>query len=485
MSIIMNTQSKVFKSFGSQSFITITLGILGILYFSIMSRLLNKEDFGYFAIITAVTTVLTSLTEAGLGASVIQKKNASNSFVTTAMSISMILGVAFTLFLFLTSGIFSKLMVHNYTLKGGYQIMSLTFLFHSINSIGRAIIIKKLNFFQYGCIDIISYTLSAIIGIWMAYQGFGFYSTIFAMVLHQGFISLILIITRNYKFVFLIDKSCAKQIVSYGGWLTGAVIVRNITQQMDRLIVTNWLPVSILGSYNRPSGFISQITGQINSIFDTILFPILSGINDDDKRIAISYEKAITLVIFYSIVLTSVFILGTEILISIFLGKKWLDLTCVFQIVSISIIFLCYGRIADCFFRSLGVLKSYFYTRVIVLVITCLFIFIGCRFGILGLAIGVTLSRAMDTTSKSLFLKPFINIDRKQLYSSIIKTIYIPVILFCIIYLSKGDGIHGSIIATSIYVMLLAFLCVFFPKCLGSIYYESIYIPIKKILIKK
>ena len=45
---------KAMRGFGSQTLIVIGIGVVNLIYFSVMSRLLSKEDFGYFAIITAI-----------------------------------------------------------------------------------------------------------------------------------------------------------------------------------------------------------------------------------------------------------------------------------------------------------------------------------------------------------------------------------------------------------------------------------------------
>ena len=52
---------------------TIATGILGVVYFAVMSRLLSKTDFGYFAALTGIMTVISSIADAGLGAAIIQK----------------------------------------------------------------------------------------------------------------------------------------------------------------------------------------------------------------------------------------------------------------------------------------------------------------------------------------------------------------------------------------------------------------------------
>ncbi len=470
-----SNRSKAFKGFGSQTIITVTLGVLGLLYFSIMSRLLTQEDFGYFAIITAVTAILTSLSEAGLGAAVIQYKDAGKNYIQTAWTLSLFLGVFFCLFLFVSAGLMSRIMVGSDVLKQGYRIMSFSLIFYAINGVGRSVIIKRLDFLQYGIYSIIAYTLSSIIGIIMAYNGMGFYAVVYAMLLNQVFLGIELAIANRRVLAIKIHRQFIKQIVNFGGWLTGSVIIRNITNEADKLITTHWIPVAQLGAYNRPTGLITQITGNVYGIFDTILFPILSGINDDSNKLTSAYHKSVNLIVLFSFFLTACFVLGSDLIIQIFLGDKWLYLSNVFQIVSLTILFLSYDQIADCFFRSLGIVKPYFMVRCFVLVFTCISMFIGCQFGIIGLAIGLVISKIASNIVKIVFLSRRINLDRPSFYKELSSSILLPLLLFALCYIVKITVSYGSVISLFVYIASIGFIAIFKPDLFGTVFKENVY----------
>lgn len=471
-----SNRSKIYKGMSAQTVVTITLGVLGIVYFAIMSRLLSKEDFGYYAIITAVTSILASLSEAGLGASVIQNKDANKTYVQTAWTLSLVLGVFFSLFLYGSSGFVSRLMTGSNVLKKAYQIMSFALIFYAINGVGRAVIIKRLHFLRYGLFDIAAYTLSAGIGVFMAFHNMGFYSVIVAMLMHQVFLGVLVLIDNRRILAIKIKNSYVKRILTFGGWLTGSVIVRNITDQLDKLITRRWIPVADLGAYNRPAGFISQITGNVYGIFDTILFPILSGINDDANKLKEAYQKSVNLIILFSLILAFVFILGSDIIIEIFLGKKWLYLSNIFQIISVTIIFLSYNRLADCFFRSLGIVKQYFFVRCIILVTTCIAVYVGCQYGILGLAIALVFTRLMSIVFKIFFLASYIAFDRKAFYIRSLYSWTVPFVTFMMCYIVKAFVPFGSLVSVSLFVITMAVLAVIKPLLFGQVFYENVYV---------
>ena len=277
-----NKTNTLFKGLSTQTLITIIMGVLEITYFAIMSRLLTKSDFGYFAAISAV--ICMSLSDAGLGSAVIQKKDASERHVSTAFSLSCIMGGVFSVLLFLLSPWIANLIADD-TLILPLRMMSSTIFMHSLISVGNALLYRKLNFRRIGINSVCSYFLSSCIGVVLAYKGFGLMSIVFANIIYSVFI-LIFLFGFCVKFPHWgIYKEETKGIVSFGGWLTIGVVLNNISFQLDKLVLSKWLSVEALGAYNRPAGVVSMISTKINGIFDTVLFPMLADMQDNKEKI--------------------------------------------------------------------------------------------------------------------------------------------------------------------------------------------------------
>ena len=482
-----NKSDKVFKGMRSQSIVTILLGVVSLVYFSIMSRRLGQEEFGYLAIITAVTTILSEISNAGLGSAVIQHKDITHGYVQTAFTLSVSVGMFFMVFLFLCAGWLSSLLVQNDVLVTPFRIMSLTLLGYNINSVLRATYMRQLQFMRYGLQELMALTLSSIIGVVMAYAGFGIYSIVAASVTNVLLLSLILLWLCRSNVSLGIKRQHIRSIVNYGGWLTGSGIVRCIYDQLDKLITTSYLSVASLGAYNRPSGLIFQISVRLFGIFDTILFPILSSIQDDKSKLKEAYIKSMNLVVSFSSIIAFLMILSSPVLVAIFLGSEWNSLLSLLQLLVLSIIFMAYGRIGDCFFRSIGIVKSYFYVRVIVCIISVVCIVIGCQFNIMGLAIAVLGTRLIDCLVKTFFLARHINFGYTNLALSILKGIFAPTLL-CIggyLILLQSPTIIMSIIITTAYALILLISIILRPSLLGEHFEQNVYFKIHEKLSKK
>lgn len=471
----VSNSGKVFKSMHSQTLVTVILGVLELGYFSVMSRLLTQTDFGFFALITAVTAVLTSLSDAGMGSAIIQNKNPDKAFVSTAYTLSVLSGFIFGLILFFGAPLFSRMMIDSGELTLAFRIMSFIMVLQGFNNIHNALFVKKLNFLKLGACRGGVYIGSSAVGIIMAVKGFGFYAIVWANVVNQILFTLLMIwITRQERLSLGLVKSCVKPILGFGGWLTATVIVRNITDQLDKLIVARLLSVDIVGAINRPNGFVSTITSKITGIFDTILFPILSSIQDNTAAMRSAFEKSTSLLVIFSTFLSGIIVIGSQYIIDIFFGPEWENIQPLLWIFGFSIIFAGLSRIQDCFFRSLGIMKSYFVARVLNCVTAIALIIWGCFYGMLGVAFAILFRNIANIIIKYFMLKPHIKFSHLQFFKSIGKNIWFAVLIESLAFLWITFVPVARYYTVFIYIVFNGIVGIFFPKIFGNLFYEQI-----------
>lgn len=451
-----------------------------------MSRLLTQKDFGFFALITAVTAVLTSLTDAGFGSSVIQKKEISEGFKSTAYSLSLISGLFFSLVLFFGAPLFSELMVDSHELTTAFRMMSILMLLQGVTNIHNSLFIKQLHFLKLGLIRGAVYIFSSAVGIICAVSGLGFYAIVWAVIINQALFTIVLlIVTREQRLKLGLEKKSIKQVFSYGGWLTATVIIRNITDQVDKFIVARMLSVTIVGAINRPNGFISTISSKVNGIFDTILFPILSSIQDDKRAVKAAFEKAISLIIVCSSFICGIVILGSKYIIEIFFGKEWGNVQPLIWILGTFILFSGLSRIQDCFFRSLGIMKSYFVARLSNCVVAIGFIVGGCYLGMIGVAFAILARNIANVIIKYFMLKPHIQFSHLKFFSTIFRNVWYSLLigigLFLIMYFIPNTQNY----IVFIYIGVILFTMILYPKLFGAIFANQIADRYLKPILKK
>ena len=283
-----NTQ-KAIRSLSSQTIVTIVLGVVEIVSFSIMSRLLSQQDFGYYAAIVAVSTIFSSFSGNGIGAAIVQRKELDQQYVDNAFSLSLYIGLGVSGLLCLFSGIMAR-NVADETMKIPLMLYSTTLLLSCITSVNMALMQRQLKFIRMGVINLVSLVVTTIVAIFLALKGHGYYAILTKAILGSIITFVLSYFAAHAKYRLTFNLSTMKQIFGFSGWLMASSLFRNFANQIDRLLMSSLFSVTTLGVYSRPKEFISSITDKCNSIFDTTLFPILSSIQDEESRVSNSYK---------------------------------------------------------------------------------------------------------------------------------------------------------------------------------------------------
>jgi len=472
---VSNT-SKTIKGISSQAIVTLVLGVFDVLSFSIMSRLLTQEDFGYYAAISAITLIFASLSEAGIGSAIIQRKDLDQRFVNNAFTLCLTCGLLFGGLLLIFSGFLAETFIDD-SMKVPIQIMAITLLFNSLTSAYRSIMQRNLDFFKIGLINLVSLIITSIVAIVLAVYGLGYYAII-AKALLASFISIVLFaIFSRCRFRISWDGRIIKEIFSFSGWLTAAGIFNNLAQQVDRLLMTKFLGVDILGAYNRPKEFISQISSKINSIFDSALFPVLSSIQDDNEALFRSYLKSLYGLNLFSSVLALAFIVNSELIIRVFFGESWLNLTHVFQLLSIVLLVNVDARLEDCYLRSLGLTKSQFFFRLAEFFFNVIGIIIGTKWGIIGVSIAMLIVNFISVFIKLLYIDCKLHVNHWKVIAVIGKGWLSILYVYPVCVALKSIlpcTLLGNVILFFAFILLYVFLLLIVPSLLGKQYKSEV-----------
>ena len=479
---------KTIRGLSFQTLVTIVLGLVEIGAFSIMSRLLSQQDFGYYAAIVAVATVFQSLSETGIGSAIVQKKNIDQHFIDNAFSLSVILGVIISGSLCLCSNLLARFIADE-TMTVPLRIFSITLLCQCISSVNISLLQRKLQFLKIGLINLISLILTTIIAIFLAIRGYGYYAILTKAVAQNVFILMASYLVVNIRYKFRYDQTTYKNILGFGGWLMASALFRNLAHQVDRLLMGSLFSVAILGLYTRPKEFISSISNKFNFIFDSVLFPVLSTIQDEKERLQKSFLSSFYFFNLFGMLISLLFFYNGELIIRIFFGENWLkDIKNLFMVLSIYPVFLINGRLGDIFLRSLALTKQQFIFRVGQFSFAVIFILVGYRFGIIALAVSVMLSYLVITSIKIVYLTRKMEISILNIVKIIIKSykfclFVIPTYIASVVMLPHSWV--GNLIQIIIFVIVIGMLFLAFPKLVGRQYEQEAYTKVVSFVKKK
>lgn len=478
MAELESNTSKVVKGISSQTVVTIVLGVVEIVSFSIMSRLLSKDDFGYFAAITAVTSIFSTFSEMGIGSAIVQQKNLTGRYINNAFTISFLFGSFISILLFTLAGPLSRF-VADESMKTPLRLMSFTLVLTSLTSVNRSIMHRRLQFFRMGAISLVSLLITTIVAIYLAYRGYGYYAIITKAILGSVVSYLLTLYYCRTRFGLQLDRVTFKSVFSFSGWLMASSLFSKLAHQVDRLLMPKLLSITALGEYNRPKDFVEQISTRLNGIFDTALFPVLSGIQDNIPALKSAFKRSLYIMNIFASLLTLSFMFNSGLLIRVFFGEQWVYLQPVMMVISSSLLFNIDGRLSDCYLRSMGMTKQQFYFRIFEFVLKTIGVLLGFKWGILGVAISVVITNFIAKIFKIVFIGSVVEISPKQTIGIILSSwrytlLFLP--LTTIVFVLLPNNILGNIFFALAYAIIVFGIFVLMPSFVGKQYKEEVYV---------
>lgn len=469
--------NKTVKGISSQTVVTIILGSLELLVFSLMSRLLTKAEFGYYAAILSVVMIFRSLAEAGIGASVIQKHNADKEFVNSAYSLSLIVGCLATLAVVGFSGVLADFIADE-TIRLPLILLSLTLIPYSLNSVYKGLFLKELHFLKVGIFQIVAFVISNSIAIIMAIMDYGLYAIVTGNILNIILQNLILRFALKDKLQFQISQKKVKEIVGFGGWLTLSRLTGTIYAQIDKILMAKWVSIVELGNFYRIRGIIEAFNDQIGGIYDVVLFPVLSRIQENKQAIQNAYIKSLNVGCIFFSYLFLFFFFNAKLIIFIFLGEKWIDQIVLFRVLSLSMLFYFITRFADCFIRSLALVKFGFFIKLLSCAMLITAIYFSYRHGVLYIALSVVIVNLISALIKTAYLCRHADL---RMSSLMLRTsrglIYsFPLVVMGIIYMVFLESTYlYAVLFMLVYIACSIVIFLYFPSLLGETYQKEIF----------
>lgn len=469
--------SKVLKGVSTQSLITILSGIIEIVAFSIMSRLLSQQDFGYYAAVTAVSTIFAAFSDAGIGAAVVQRKNLDQKYIDNAFTLCLLFGLFGSLLLVACSGPAARY-VADATMQVPLMLVAITLLTGTLSSVNFSIMHRKLQFLRMGIIRILALIITTIVSIALAIKGFGYYAIIAKVILYSIVTLIVSYFAAHTKYHLSFDLKAFKEIFGFGGWLQASSFFRKIADQVDRLMMSSLFSVQTLGMYSRPKEFINNMTGRLTDIFDSSLFPVLSTIQDEKGRLVKSYQLALYYLNIVGLLLTLTFMFNSELIIRIFLGSEWMNVNKLFILLSLSGIMMINGSLGDIFLRSLAYTKQQFFLRVIQSLVSILLILLAAKVGVLAVAAAYLLAYGLVVFLKMHFIAKRINYGLMDALGDILSAFkvvlyYLPAYAICMAFIP--NTIEGNILKLMVFGIITILVFLVFPNCVGRKYNDEMY----------
>jgi O-antigen/teichoic acid export membrane protein len=305
------------------------LFIIGI----ILARLLIPKEFGLIGMITIFIAVSESIINSGFSQALIRKKECTEADLSTVFYFNMVAGIIFFGILFMAAPAISRFFDEP-QLKGLVRVLGLVLIIDALTIIQRTTLTKRIDFKLQTKVSVIANICSGIVGISMAFTGFGVWSLIAKTLSQRGLNSFLLWLWNKWRPVLVFSKRSFIELFSFGSKLLVSGLIDTLYRNIYYLVIGKYFSAQELGYYTRADQFNNLPSKNINGIISRVSYPVLAKLQDDPGKLKTSYRKIIKSTMFVTFILMFGLAAIAEPLILTLVGEKWQSSVIYLQLLS-------------------------------------------------------------------------------------------------------------------------------------------------------
>lgn len=347
----------------------------------ILARLLSPEEYGLIGICLIFTTVLNGIVESGFSNALIRKKEVTDEDYNTMFITNLAFSIVLYAILFFTAPWVSDFF-HRQELTALVRVTGLVLFCNALSITQVTILTKRIDFKTKTKASLFSAVISGVIGIVLAFGGYGVWALVAQQLARQFFYTVGLwVLNRWYpKFTFSKDSFC--YMWGFGWKLLVSGILNNVWNQLYQVVIGKFYTPATLGQYTRSQEYANIFSSNITSIVQRVSYPVLAEIQDDKERMVEGYRKVIKMTMFVTAVCMISLGAVSEPLIYCLIGEKWHEAATLLPLICISMSLYPLHAINLNMLQVQGRSDIFLYLEIIKKVISMMPICIGISVGI-------------------------------------------------------------------------------------------------------
>ena len=289
----------------------------------VLARLLAPEDYGVIALVTVFTSILQVFVDSGLGTALVQKKNADEADFSSVFYFNVLVCLTLYAGMFVAAPAIAKF-YDNLIYIPLVRVLSLTLVISGLKNIQQAYVYRHMIFKRFFFSTLGGTIASAILGIVMAYAGFGVWALAAQYVSNTAIDTLILWITVPWRPKKRFSWTKLKSLLSYGWKLLVSALLDTGYTSLWNLLIGKVYSSADLSFYDQGSKYPKAIIGTISNSIDSVLLPTMSIVQDDRAQIKSMTRRSIVTSVYVMAPLMMGLAGCAEPLVSLILTDKWL-----------------------------------------------------------------------------------------------------------------------------------------------------------------
>lgn len=414
----------------------------------VLARLLGPDEYGLIGIVSILINVFNAIVDSGLTAALVRKKNVNNTDYSTVFVANFVISVFLSIVLFFLSGYISVFFSRP-ELKVLTEVMSVVIVINSLAIVQKARLTREINFRIQTKISVIATILSGILGIALAYMGYGVWALVWQQISSQLLITILLWYFNRWRPQLIFSIESFKELWGFGWKLLASSLIGTIWDEVFSIVIGKCYSPSSLGLYTRARQFASLCSSNINTVVQRVSYPVLSSIQDDKERLKNGYERVIKMTMLPTFVLMVGMAAVAKPMIVVLIGEKWIGCIPMLQLICFDMMLYPLHALNLNAIQVLGRSDLILKLRIIKTIIATSVLIVGIVHGILWMLFASIIIGWLSYFLNSYFLKSLLDYTIYDQLRTIIPGLVIALVMGGIVFTI-------TFLSINVYVMLIS-----------------------------
>lgn len=401
----------------------------------ILARILLPSDYGIIAMLSIFFAVAQTFIDSGFSNALIRKPDRTEKDNSTAFYFNVIIGLVSYTVLFLIAPIVADFYKQP-ILSPILRVSALSVVFNSLCIVQQALLTIEVDFKSQAKITLTSSVITGVLGVFLAYKGYGVWALVFQGVASQFLRMILFWIITKWKPYEKFSKESFSYLFGYGSKLLASGLLETIYSNLYPIIIGKFFMPAQLGLFSRAQGLATLPSSNITGILQRVTFPILSLIQEDDERLRENYRKFLRMSAYIVFPLMMLFLSIASPLVRILLTSKWDDCVIYLQILCFAMMWHPIHAINLNLLQVKGRSDLFLRLEIIKKIIGVLIMIIAIPFGVKAMCYGLAGSSLISLCINIYYTGQLINLGYTKQFKDLFPILVNSLILAAIVYFS-------------------------------------------------
>lgn len=436
----------------------------------VLASLLGPSDYGLVAMLAIFIAIAAVFVNSGFSSALIRKEDRDEKDYATTFFFSLAVSVVCYSILFFFAPVIADFYQHQ-ELIDLTRIIALTVVMNAFAIIPRTKLTVELNFKSQAKANLTSLLCGGIIGLTMAFHGFGVWSLVAKQII-STFINVVMLnVLSPWKPTESFCTNTFKNLFGFGSKLLASNLLDTIYNNLYGLVIGKQFSATQLGFYNQANTLSSLPATTVTNVIQKVTYPMLSAMQGNGSKLDDAYLKTLKITTIVVFPLMFGLSIVSEPLVILLLGDKWNESAHLISILSMAFALYPVHAINLNMLQVKGRSDLFLKLEIIKKIIVTVVLFVTVPFGVVEMCVGIVV-----TSYISLFINTYYTAQLSSISQIMQFKALAPIGLSTAIsagfsyYLCSSISIHWLAILCMLITALLSYtiLMVTFQKTLIS-----------------